>query len=90
MSDAVQWGSSASCRCLAISCRADSALTSLKPWDQWLQQAMHMALAQVGWNELYAQCRAVALRAGSGLFCGGSPVVGVLVPSNDRVGRRSL
>src|SRR5258707_4021926 len=59
----------------------------VEPWDQWLQQAMHMARAQVRWNELYAQAAPwrFALEAG---VCGGSPVVGVLVPSNDRVGRQ--
>ncbi len=61
----------------------------VEPWDQWLQQAMHMARAQVGgeWHELYAQAAPwrFALEAG---VCGGSPVLGVLVPSNDRVGRQ--
>jgi type VI secretion system protein ImpM len=61
----------------------------VEPWDQWLQQAMHMARAQAGgeWNELYTQAAPwrFALEAG---VCGGSPVLGVLVPSNDRVGRQ--
>jgi len=59
----------------------------VEPWDQWLQQAMHMGRAQVGWNELYTQAAPwrFALEAG---VCGGSPVLGVLLPSNDRVGRQ--
>src|SRR5271167_719654 len=61
----------------------------VEPWDQWLQQAMHMARAQAGaaWNELYTQAAPwrFALEAG---VCGGSPVLGVLIPSNDRVGRQ--
>jgi type VI secretion system protein ImpM len=61
----------------------------VEPWDQWLQQAMHMARAQAGgaWNELYTQAAPwrFALEAG---VCGGSPVLGVLLPSNDRVGRQ--
>src|SRR5258708_36352512 len=58
----------------------------VEPWDQWLQQAMHMARAQVGgeWHELYAQAAPwrFALEAG---VCGGSPGLGVLVPSHDCV-----
>jgi type VI secretion system protein ImpM len=61
----------------------------VEPWDQWLQQAMHMARAQSGgaWDELYTQAAPwrFALEAG---VCGGSPVLGVLLPSNDRVGRQ--
>jgi type VI secretion system protein ImpM len=61
----------------------------LKPWDEWLQAALPAARAALGeaWEAAWAAAPAwrFVLPAGA---CGPEPVAGVLLPSEDAVGRR--
>lgn len=61
----------------------------LEPWDQWLRQSVAIAREQLGvhWDGWYTNSAPwrFALEAG---VAGPRPVIGVLLASNDRVGRQ--
>ena len=58
------------------------------PWDRWLQDAIVSSREQLGedWLDLYLTAP-IWRFALSGGICGGRPVIGVLMPSVDSVGR---
>ncbi len=60
----------------------------LSPWDQWLSAALGEAGRRLGgeWENLFGQAPVWRFALSAGL-CGGSPLVGVWMPSADRVGR---
>jgi type VI secretion system protein ImpM len=57
-------------------------------WDPWLQQCLAASRAALGdrWLDLYLTSPAWRFFCGAGV-CGPSPVMGLMVPSVDRVGR---
>jgi type VI secretion system protein ImpM len=57
-------------------------------WDAWLQESMAASRAALSdrWLDLYLTSPAWRFACGEGV-CGPDPVVGVMVPSVDRVGR---
>lgn len=61
----------------------------LGPWDRWLSAALGEAGRRLGgeWGPLFAQGPAWRFALSAGL-CGGTALVGVWMPSADRVGRQ--
>ena len=57
-------------------------------WDAWLQESLATSKAALGdnWLDVYLTSPAWRFACGAGA-CGTSPVIGVMVPSVDRVGR---
>lgn len=60
----------------------------LDPWDGWLSQGLAEAARQLGgrWERAAAEAPVWRFALSAGL-CGDAPLVGVLMPSLDRVGR---
>ncbi|MBP2301918.1 type VI secretion system-associated protein TagF [Azospirillum picis] len=60
----------------------------LGPWDRWLSAALGEAGRRLGgeWESLFGQAPAWRFALSAGL-CGPAPLVGVWMPSADRVGR---
>lgn len=60
----------------------------LGPWDRWLSAALGEAGRRLGaeWETLFAQAPVWRFALSAGL-CGATPLVGVWMPSADRVGR---
>jgi type VI secretion system protein ImpM len=66
--------------------RASDAFVSA--WDAWLQDCMAASRAALGdrWLDVYLTSPAWRFVAGAGA-CGAAPIIGLMVPSVDRVGR---
>lgn len=66
--------------------RTSDAFVSV--WDGWLQEAMAASRAALGdrWLDVYLTSPAWRFSGEAGI-CGPSPVIGLMVPSVDRVGR---
>jgi type VI secretion system protein ImpM len=60
----------------------------VRVWDAWLQDCMTASAAALGerWLDVYLTSPAWRFAGAAGL-CGEAPIVGVMVPSVDRVGR---
>lgn len=60
----------------------------VRSWDQWLQEGISASRAQLGagWQTAYENAPIWRFCLGAGL-CGPEPLIGVLMPSADRVGR---
>ena len=60
----------------------------VRVWDPWLQECMASSRAMLGdrWLDVYLTSPAWRFACGAGTF-GPAPVIGVMVPSVDRVGR---
>ncbi len=69
--------------------RIDAPTGFVRVWDDWIQQGMLGASEVLGttWDELYMTAPIWRFTLSGGL-AGASPVMGVLMPSVDRVGRR--
>lgn len=63
-------------------------LDFVEPWDAWLQQGLEASRRKLGaaWDAMYRDSPVCRFQLAAGL-CGRTAVVGVLVPSRDRVGR---
>ncbi len=59
-----------------------------EPWDGWLQDALAMSSRQLAedWLDIYLTAPIWRFLLSSGV-CGGMPMLGVVMPSVDRVGR---
>lgn len=57
----------------------------IRPWDSWLRRVLPAALDSLG--DAWDDAPIWRFRLAEGI-CGADPVLGVLLPSHDRVGRR--
>ena len=80
--------STASFPVTAISCAGVCRMRSSASWDGWLQECLAASRAALGerWLDIYLTSPAWRFACAAGA-CGPAPVVGVMVPSVDRVGR---
>lgn len=69
--------------------RVDLPSSFVEPWDAWLQQTLRRAKSELNdrWNDCFMSAPIWRFTLGAGLI-GPSAVMGVLMPSVDRVGRQ--
>lgn len=62
--------------------------TVIEPWDNWLARALSEAVRRLGpgWERLFRSAPAWRFALPGGL-CGEAPLIGILMPSTDKVGR---
>ena len=80
--------STASCPVTAISCAAGSRTPFVDAWDAWLREGLAASRTALGlsWLDVYLTSPAWRFVCAAGA-CGPAPVIGLLAPSVDQVGR---